>query len=204
MKRTIHYTRTVGANEGMPDYSSKTMGAEVELDENVTIEGGLVTLQYSVDKALGLVKEEEPTKTTKKKASKKKASKKKTKKKVAKKPVEVDENGEEWYDDSEKPSDSPVVEEEVVEEEPKKKVTKKKTTRKKKPTAIAYDNTIDKHKKLIGDLTAEILGKDWTKDSDKKAKVRSSAREMIGKDFIDKEGEVTKEFKEEYSKLLKD
>jgi hypothetical protein len=195
MKRVISYSRTVGSNEGMPDYSNKIMSAEVELSEGISIEEGLITLQYSVDKALGLIKKETPVK--KKKVTKKKVVKKET-------PVEVDEDGEEWFDDSE---EIDYIEkngkDQIVEEKPaaKKKVTRKKKV--KKVTVITYDRSNPKHKKLMGDVTTKILGDDWMQVDAKKQKVRKFSRQMEGEDFINGEGEVAESFIEKYSELLK-
>jgi hypothetical protein len=52
MKSTISYSRTVGSNEGMPDYSNKTMAAEIEVPEGVDLEVMFKSLQQTVDKAL--------------------------------------------------------------------------------------------------------------------------------------------------------
>ena len=87
----------------------------------------------------------------------------------------------------------------------KKKVGKKKTTtRRKKLVAVPYDRTLDEHKKLMGELTAEMFGEEWKKDKELLSDVKLNSQLMNGVDFIGEDGTVLQSFKDEYKGHFED
>lgn len=126
-----------------------------------------------------------------------------------------EETGEEDTDveDSETDSESDESEEEAEEEAPAPAAKAAKSAKAPKSTAgtkggkkfkakpQVYDRNNETHKELFSGVL-KVVAPDWKKTADSKAKAKTVSQKMVGKEFLDANGEVVAAFKTEVKKLM--
>ena len=84
------------------------------------------------------------------------------------------------------------VEQQPVEEEVKKQPAKKQPAKKRPSTApTVYDRENDAHRKMLGKLIVEVTNNaNWVKDESLKAIGVALSHSLVGKDFVEANGEL--------------
>ncbi len=74
-------------------------------------------------------------------------------------------------------------------------------TKKFKKKAQVYQRSNETHKEIFSSVMTKATP-DWKKTTESKAKAKNTSMKMEGKDFLDEDGEVLKEFSAEVKKLM--
>lgn len=88
--------------------------------------------------------------------------------------------------------------EDADEQEDEKPVKKKKF----KSKAQVYDRENETHKELFTQVLKEVAP-DWKKTPESKVKAKDASQKLVGKEFLDSDGEVLETFKADVKKLMK-
>ena len=122
------------------------------------------------------------------------------------------DDGDDSSDSDEDSDDSEGDDEEESKPAPKKAGTKKaspakgggkteegKKSFRKKPQT--YNRSIEQHKEIFSGLIRSVAP-DWKKTEASKAKAKKTSESMVGKEFLDENGEVLESFRSEVKKMM--
>ena len=179
----VKYTRRF--NLGEYEHAEYSITATTEDKEKAQ----KVLAQLKADVLEAHTSEDEPTEDSPTPAPSKKAAKKAAAKAAAQ--VEDEESEDEDDEESEDETDNARDDEDEVETKSAKKL---------KTKAQPYVRIDSTHKELFSGLLKSVAP-DWKKSDKSKAKGKEISKKMDGKDFLDADGEVLKEFKAEVKKL---
>lgn len=199
------------------DYESERYVLEANVDDGESAIDVLASLKADVAAAYvgdGDSTKVEATKETESKGKSAKSSKKSSPKPAAEPEEEDEEETEDAAeevdadDESEEEDESEDADDEETEDDSKSKKTSasksapktetKKTTKSKTQN---YDREVEQHKEIFSTVLKGVAP-DWKKTAESKVKAKKASQKMHGKEFLDANGDVVKEFKLEVKKLM--